>query len=155
MNKKILIVSLILAGVLVVNQAEAANFFQKMFKRNASTTQVTSINSGKLLNNDCIVKAIDKREAAIGSAYSTMTKAISAALTTRADALSASWAQTDRNTRLASRNVAWKAFNDTTKASRQIYKTGTQSAWALYKNDAKTCKVDVVGVEPENREADL
>ncbi len=152
MNKKTLIVFLVMAGVLVAGQATAANIFQKMFRRNSTSTPVVS---GKVWNSDCIVKAIDKREAAIGVAYGDMTSKISTALSVRAKALSASWAQTDRNTRLSTRNAAWKSFNDSVKQARETHRTSVHTAWAGYKTDAANCKVDVGGVEPENREAEL
>lgn len=152
MNKKIFIVSLVLVGVLVAGQAEAANVFQKMFKRNATSTVATT---SKVLNSDCIVKAVNKRETAIGVAYNDMTDKISAALSVRAKSLSASWAQTDRSSRVTSRNVAWKTFKDSAKGARDIHRNSVKSIWATYKADAANCRVDVNGVEPENGEGEL
>jgi hypothetical protein len=156
MNKKIVIVSLLVAGVLVANQAEAANIFGKLFKRGqGATTTTQGINKGKTLDNACIVKAIDKREGAIGVAYTEMSGKISNALSVRASALSASWAETDRATRLASRNAAWKTFKDTVKNVKDAHRVSNQGVWASFKTDAAACRVDVGGVEPENTEADL
>lgn len=154
MNKKILVIALIVAGVLVANQAEAANFFQKMFKRGPVASS-TPVKGGSNWDSACIVKAIEKREASIGAAYGEMTDKISAALTVRAKSLSASWAQVERGVRSTSRNTAWKTFNDTSKVAREVHKTAVKGAWASYKADAGVCRVDVEGVEPEDKEADL
>jgi hypothetical protein len=150
--KKIIVASLILMSVLIASQADAANFFDKIFKRNATSTPVAR---GNVWDSNCIVKAIDKREAAIGVVYGEMTGKISTALTARAKALSDSWAQADRSVRLSSRNTAWKMFNDTAKNARNVYKTSVHGIWASYKADAATCRMDVDGVESEDREVDL
>lgn len=153
MTKRFFITSLILVGFLVASQAEAANFFQKIFKRGGNGT--TTASTTKNWNGDCIVKAIDKREAVIGEAYSDMSAAISSALSARASALATSWSLSDRGERLSSRNTAWKNFNDSVKAARTSHKTSVKAAWASYKTDAANCRVDVSGVEPEDTEGDL
>lgn len=152
MNKKIFIATLVIVGVLFAGQAEAANFFQKMLKRNATSTQVTA---GKNIDSACIIKAVEKREAAILKAYDEMSGKISSALSTRSKALLASWGQADRTARVTSRNAAWKDFKDAARGAKELHKTTVRGAWSAYKADAANCRIDVNGVEPENTETEL
>ena len=152
--KKTLIVSIILLGLFVSSQAQAANWWSNFFgHKQASITMATST---KAWSGDCIVKAITARETAVVKSYGDMTAKISSALSVRATALEASWALADRGSRMTTRQATWKTFNDSVKAARGAYKTEVKAAWASYKVDAKNnCRTDVEGVEEEGGEINL
>lgn len=151
--KKIIVLSVLILGGLSASQADAANFWQKIWKRNATTTASTTVQTG--WDGACIVKAIEVREKAIGEAYSGMSKKISAALSVRAQDLASSWALTNRGERLSTRNDAWKSFNTSAKTAKSEYKVAVRGIWASYKSDAAACRIAVDGVEPETEESDL
>lgn len=161
MYKKLFVISMVVVGLLVVNQAEAANLFERLFKKGGQRSSTTAQQIGKKdravnsIDNGCIVRAIEKREAGMLSAYDVMSGKISSALMIRGKALSTSWSETERGSRVTSRNQVWKTFKDSVKLARGEYKTAIQGTWASYKADAGVCRVDVSGVEPEGLEADL
>ena len=101
------------------------------------------------LDSACMVKAVEKRENTVISAHDTLSGAVKTALTKRKTALMSAWGLTVAKDRRTARLAAWNAFRTEQKATRKAHLTAVKDAWKLYKTEAKACKVDTNGVEPE------
>jgi hypothetical protein len=120
------------AGSLIVANAQ-----------NTASSQATTWNSA------CIISAVEKRETAIINAHDSLSTAIKTSLEKRKTALVAAWGKTASKERRQARLAAWNAFRSGQKTARQAHLSAVKSAWKQFKTDARACKIDVTGVEPE------
>ena len=100
-------------------------------------------------NSACIVTAVEKRENAIIAAQDSLSAAIKASLEKRKTALVAAWGISIAKDRRQARQTAWNTFRTEQKTARQTHLTAQKAAWSQFKIDAKACKIDVTGIEPE------
>ena len=102
---------------------------------NASTSASTTA---------CVQEAVDTRESALGTAWTTYNTAVTAALLARHEALFDAWeisAAADRNTALKS---AWKTWGTANKEAHKTFKTARNTAWKTYRTTmVGTCKTIV------------
>lgn len=102
---------------------------------NASTSASTTA---------CVQEAVDTRESALGTAWTTYNTAVTAALLARHEALFDAWeisAAADRNTAL---KAAWKTWGTAHKEAHKTFKTARNTAWKTYRTTmVSTCKTIV------------
>lgn len=108
----------------------------------------------KTVDLACVAAAVAKREAAIGTAFSTFSTAAQAALSARATALSAAWAMTDKTARRSAIKAAWRAYTTAIKASRKDLNTARHNAWAGFRTDTKACGPAATADEPASEGSD-
>ncbi|MEK7625691.1 MAG: hypothetical protein AAB467_05105 [Patescibacteria group bacterium] len=96
----------------------------------------------------CVAAAVNVRETAIGSAFTTYAGAQSAALSARALALNAAWSvpsstpsSTVKSLRLAVQ-TAWKAYNNPHRSVVRTHNTATKNAWSSFKVASKACMIE-------------
>lgn len=114
----------------------------------AATTKTATAVDGK-----CMETAVDKRDTAIMNAIDTFHTAVKTALTTRKDALSAAWGNTDTTARKEALKTAWTNWKNEAKAARQSLNTARKSAWSTFQTDRKACKV-TSSSDPTNSSVD-
>lgn len=102
---------------------------------NASTSASTT---------ECVQKAVDTRESALGVSWATFNTAVTAALLARQEALFDAWELenvTERNTAL---KAAWKTWGTSHKDAFKALKTTRNTTWKTYRTTMKdTCKAVV------------
>lgn len=89
----------------------------------------------------CVQNAVEKRETALIGGVDTLSTSLKAALTTRKDALKASWAITDAKERRAARKAAWDNYRTGAKNAHTALKTTRKSAWDTFETEMKSCKL--------------
>lgn len=102
---------------------------------NSSTTPAAK----KLLDGQCMVTAVTKRDTAIGAGLDAYHTAISAALTKRTADLSAAWLLSGRPERKAAIKKAWAAFQTAVKTATRTLTAAKKSAWLQFGTDRKSC----------------
>ena len=106
-------------------------------------------------NLACVQTAVDKREAAVGTAYDTYTTSIKTALATRKTALHNAWGVSEAKTRRLAIRDAWSAFRKSHKDARAAWHTARRSAWKTFETERRACKVPNSGVENSAVDASL
>ena len=134
--KKIIIIGLFAAFVLMAGSSPV------VYAQNTGARSTT-------LNSSCIVSAVEKRENAIITAQDSLSVTMKTSLEKRKTALVAAWGMTVAKDRRQARLAAWNTFRTEQKTDRQTHLASQKVAWQQFKTDAKACKVDVTGVEPE------
>ena len=134
MTTKQIFSSAIIAGVLL----SAAPAFAQ------STTGTAAPSTSSQSNLTCVQAAVDAREQAIDSAFTTFSSAESAALSARATALHAAWGITDSKARRAARTAAWSAFATANKSAYAALRTARKAAWSTFTTASKACHTAVV-----------
>jgi gas vesicle protein len=102
----------------------------------------------------CIATAVSKREAAIGSGWSTYSASTTAALAARKTALEAAWAKTDRTERKAAVAAAWKSWRETHRKLLADWRKAKKSAWETFSKDRRACGNGAASEAPENSSVD-
>lgn len=88
----------------------------------------------------CIGAAVDVREAAIATAWDTLSASGKTALQTRRDALKAAYAQADPAKVRQAVQAAWQAFALAHKSARIAFKEARMKLWMDFKTARKACK---------------
>ncbi len=101
-------------------------------------------NGGTTLNLTCAQTAVDKRETAIGSVWTTFSGSMTSALSTRASALHTAWGMTDASLRRPARKAAWDAYKASSRSAHDTLKTGRRAAWDTWRSDMQACHVPPV-----------
>ncbi len=112
----------------------------------ANTPVVMASSSPKKATVDlaCVQTAVDTREDAIGSAFTTFSTAESAALAARKSALHDAWGITSSKDRRVAREKAWTDFRTANRAAFSALRTARKSAWAAFATASKACHTPVV-----------
>ena len=87
----------------------------------------------------CMVAAVDVREAALQSAFSTFSTAQSAALAARASALHTAWGNTDAKVRRTALKTAWQTYRTAHRAAVSAHRTAHNSAWSAFRAAERAC----------------
>ena len=104
----------------------------KMKKNKSATTTV---------NLTCMQTAVDTREDALGTAFSTFHDDVEEALTARKTALHDAWGLTNKTERLSAVKSARETFKKSHGVALKDLKKARMTAWATFKTTAKTsCK---------------
>ncbi len=102
---------------------------------NASTSASTT---------ECVQKAVDTRESALGTAWTTFNTAVSDALLDRQEALFNAWEIASTSERSTALKSAWKTWKTAHKDATSAFKTSRNTAWKTYRTTmVSTCKVIV------------
>ncbi len=91
----------------------------------------------------CMQDAVEKRDTAIISSVSTFSTSVTSSLTTRKDAIKASWNLATKEERDSARKTAWENYKTSALQSRQDLKTRKSKAWDQFRIDRKACGVGV------------
>ncbi len=135
--------SIIVAGAsLFFLTAVAAPVFAETTTPEVGATPVTPPKA--TLDIACVQAAVDVREGAIDTAFSTFSSSVSAALSARKTALHDAWGMTDSAARRAARNKAWTDYRAGNKAAFAALRTDRKAAWTAFASASKACKVPVV-----------
>jgi len=105
----------------------------------APTPMLTSTGARKTLDIACVQTAVNKRETAIGAAWTAKASAISSALSARASALSAAWQIATAKDRNAAVKAAWKAYASAVSVANKAMRTARMGAWSAFAADRKAC----------------
>jgi hypothetical protein len=105
-----------------------------------TTATVTAAPVRKTVDLACMVAAVDAREVALQTAFTTFGTAQTAALTTRASALHTAWGMTDAKARRTALKTAWNTYRTSHRAAVSAHRTAHNSAWSAFRTAAKTCK---------------
>lgn len=134
MNSKKIVLGIIAIASLIASPAFAAT----------TTPVVKATSTSTKIDYACVQSAVDTREDAIATAFTTFSSAESASLTARKSALHDAWGQTDAKTRRAARSKAWSDFNVANKSAYSALRAGKKAAWATFESASKTCHAPVV-----------
>ncbi len=125
---------------------EEGRMSPKPMMRNASGTpnrmekkNERSTSSASTLDVGCLKTAIDKRDAALTTNWSTLSTSVTAAITARSTNVKAALdkpAGTERQTAL---KAARKTFTDATKSARKTFMSNERTVHSTFKTEAKTC----------------
>lgn len=91
------------------------------------------------LDRACVVTALTKREDAVMTAFTNVTKTRTELLAKRKTALLAAWGMEDKTARQAAIKVAGKTFATEKRAAHETYKKTTRSAWETFKTERRAC----------------
>ena len=109
-----------------------------------TTTPLTKHENPKpVADYSCVQTAVDVREGAIISAFTSFTTAESAALTVRKSALHDAWGMTVAKDRNAALNKAWSDFRTANRTAFKTLRTANKDAWSAFKTSSKACHVPV------------
>ena len=123
-------------------KASTTAAFKEARRTNASSTKERTVDA------TCIQSAVRVREAALGSAWSTMNISVTTALTARAAALNSAWAKTDVAERNKAVKEAWSAWKKAHYDAFAKMSTARREAWDTFKKTAReTCKTSVPSEE--------
>jgi hypothetical protein len=129
--------------VMLIASAALPAFAEGTNSTPTSTATSTSIKQDEgmkhAMNVACVATAVDVREVAVATGYSSFSAAINAALTARGVALHSAWAITTANDRNTAIKAAWQAFRGSTKTARQNLKQATRAAWNTFATARKAC----------------
>lgn len=112
----------------------------------SSSTNASSTRDGRGRNVDasCVLSAVDVREGAIATAWTTFTSSITSALSARKTALDTAWGMTDVKARNGALMAAWMSWRTADKSAHTGLKAARKSSWETFKTTMKTsCKVPV------------
>lgn len=99
---------------------------------------------GKTLNASCMQAAMEAREGALITAWSTFASAMTDALNTRLTALTAAWSTSEGSSRNAALAKAWKAWDEAKKKAEMNFKSSRKTSWETFRKTMKeSCKVEV------------
>ena len=111
---------------------------------NATSTREQKGNRGGNIDATCVQSAVDVRETALASAWSTFTSSITSALGTRKTALHDAWGATDIGSRNTALMNAWKTWQMGDKSAHEALKMARKAAWETFMSTAKgSCKVQM------------
>ncbi len=111
---------------------------------NASTTASTT---------ECVQKAVDTREAAVGAAWLAHNAAMTEGFLARQTALVQAWGITDVTERGVALAAAWSAWDATHSSTTNKIKAARTSLWNTYKTTMReTCRVGVPRQEALKRD---
>ena len=100
----------------------------------------TPKNSRKVVDIVCVQTAVEKRENAVATAWSSLNSSVTAAMAARKEVLKTAWAITDANQRRTAIKTAWTNFKTADKTARTTFRKAQKAAWAQFKTDAKACR---------------
>jgi hypothetical protein len=100
--------------------------------------------TGGKLNLVCVQAAVDAREAAIGTAFSTFAAGQSAALAARKTALHDAWGNADGSIRRPARDKAWSDYRIANRAVMTALRAARETAWGAFRSASAACGVEVV-----------
>jgi hypothetical protein len=92
-----------------------------------------------LLNQECILAAVENREAALVSAFDIYGPVLKEIIGTRKAALKAAWSIADQTQRKAAIKAAWSSFNTSKNAAIAALKKAKTAAWTAYTTARKAC----------------
>lgn len=95
--------------------------------------------SAAVVNNSCMVTAVDTRDNAVITAWHNFSTTYNTALETRRDALKAAWGDANKNTRRASVRSAWRTFRNSKKSAWRTRKSAIRTAWRQFTTNRKAC----------------
>lgn len=104
----------------------------------------TTQNTRQSVNTVCVQAAVDVREASIGTAFTTFSTAVSAALSARKTALHNAWGLTDAKARRDARNKAWSDFRTANRAAYKALRDAKNATWKAFKEASRVCGTPVV-----------
>lgn len=102
-------------------------------ERSKKTTVATNVDIS------CVGKAVDVRETALITAWSTFNTSVTTILSARKTALISAWSLTDAQARRDAVKTAWATAKKDRKAAALTYKTERKNVWATFKTSAKAC----------------
>ena len=108
----------------------------RMEHRHGTTT---SIGGGGPVNPICIAAAVSTREASLGAAVTTLNSDVSSAYSSRASALAAGYALTDKTSIHTAVRNAWQTFGAALKLGRKSWQSAREGAWTQFRAAAKAC----------------
>lgn len=91
------------------------------------------------LDRACVVTALTKREDALMTALTNVTKTRTEILTKRKTALIAAWGIEDKTARQTAIKDASKAFATEKRAAQETYRKATKSAWEMFRTERRAC----------------
>ena len=114
-----------------------------MANENGTTaTSTKKIKLGKNVDATCMQTAVDTREDAIKSGWTSFSNDIATALGARKTALHDAWGLSDVKAQRTATMNAWKAWKTSSKNAHTELKGDRKSAWEAFKKTVKeTCKV--------------
>jgi hypothetical protein len=127
--------------VLAQKKADRASTTEARKAQNGTRTLGSKMASSSAV---CVQEALDVREVAIGTGWTTFNTAMEAALLTRQEALYDAWEIEEPQERAQAIKGAWSTWNTTHKNAFKELRTTRTTAWNAYKTTMKTeCKVTV------------
>ncbi len=133
MDKKIFLVTLLAASSLIASP---------VFAQTGTSTPTHPL--VKTVDLSCVQTAVDAREDALDTAFTTFTGAESAALSARKSALHDAWGIAAAKDRRAARNKAWSAFKTANRAAFSALRTARAQAWSAFGTASAACHSPVV-----------
>lgn len=88
----------------------------------------------------CMQAAVETRDTALVAAVDKYATSVKLALTTRKDALKASWALPSVKEIRTAAKTAWSAYKKALSAARKAIRTDKKDSWNKFKTDRKACK---------------
>lgn len=113
--------------------------------RTASSThpllrdRTETASSTKMVESTCAKTAVDARKTSLMSIYGKLATSLSSALSTREDAVKASFDLTTKKTRQEARKAARSAYKKSVKSAYDTLKTAEKSAMKTYTSSIKAC----------------
>lgn len=132
MTKKFFIISVILVVLLF------SGLTVKAIKPSTDSAEVLA----------CVKTAVEKREAAIQTAFDNFSVTIKSTLQTRKSELSAAWDIADRNERMKAVRNAWAKFKEAKRTAAKTFNQARLAAWKQFTIDRKACKALPTGEIP-------
>lgn len=138
----------------IINAIVAISFLAiagtAFFTAKAEDSSASTKNNAKTVDLACAQTAVEKRENAVASAWSSLNSSITATLATRKDALKIAWAITDANQRRTAIKTAWTNSKSADKTARTAFRKAQKAAWTQFKTDAKSCRATATYEEQGN-----
>ncbi len=101
----------------------------------------TGSSSSRAFNGACVSTAVEKRDTAVGTAFTTFASTVSLALTTRKDSLVAAWKISDKTARTAAIKTAYATYTSGHKVAKETLKKSKKTAWSTFKTEVNACKI--------------
>ena len=95
--------------------------------------------SASMVDSTCAKAAVDVRKTAVLASYKTFTDSLTSNLSTREDAIKASFDQTTKKARADARKTARDNFRKSVRSSAETLKTSERATLTTYRNSIKAC----------------
>lgn len=112
--------------------------------RNASETKMigerrNGSSTAPMADSTCAKAAVDVRKTATLASYKTFTDSLNSNLSTREDAVKASFDQTTKKARADARKAARDTFRKSIRSAAETLKTSERATLTTYRNSIKAC----------------
>ncbi len=107
------------------------------------------------LNAACMQAAVVKRDGALITAVDAYHAAVVAALKGRQDGLKSAWGITDRKTRRAALEAAWREYRRSWRTASRALRDARRAAWESFRVERRACSPVAAADDPTTQAVDI